>query len=473
MTTAPQSPIARLTARQGSIRSLLARTTALDVWAFVVPATSFVQARIIGELILSEVLALLLLPWLLRSRDRLRAPKSLLVLLGAWLVSQIASDLIVRSAVRDWTRGWAAIGFTLIDLLAFLTLASTAARARIVAFGLAAGGVLGVLIDPTSFELSDPWKYAIGGAIGLVLAAGLSGASAARRPWVAIAIFGSFGMVNAAIFGFRSMSGVALLTAAYLILATVLRHRKPLGQRFPARIAVGVGFYGIAALVIYLGLSAAAAANVFGDAARAKFDAQAGIVVPSGPPQASNSQAPAVSQVPSATTVPAASIAPANPLGVLAGGRAELLASTQAILDSPILGHGSWARDPKYVQLQRQRLIDLGIPGGNLPADPDLIPTHSYLLGSWVWAGLAGGLFWGAVAVLVLWMLANVYWSGLELNPLIAFVASTLLWSIAFSPYSNTERLYATFGIVVCLLALRLIRSQDQPGRWSVEPASA
>jgi hypothetical protein len=46
-----------------------------------------------------------------------------------------------------------------------------------------------------------------------------------------------------------------------------------------------------------------------------------------------------------------------------------------------------------------------------------------------------------------------------------------LLWSIAFSPYSNTERLSASFGIVVCLLALRLIRPQDQRAAQSVEPA--
>ena len=154
----------------------------------------------------------------------------------------------------------------------------------------------------------------------------------------------------------------------------------------------------------------------------------------------------------------------------MTGGRAEFLASTQAILDSPILGHGSWARDPKYVELQRQRLIDLGIPGGNLPADPDLIPTHSYLLGSWVWGGLAGGLFWIGVGTLVLWVLANAYAVGLELNPLIAFVASVVLWGIAFSPYSNTERLSASFGIVVCLLATRLMKPDDQRAAHSVEP---
>jgi hypothetical protein len=390
----------------------------------------------------------------------------LLVILGAWLVSQIATDLIVGSALKDWTRGWAAIGFTLIDLLAILTLAATPRRARIVAFGLAVGGILGVVFDPTTFELSDPWKFAIAGAIGLTMAAGMSGAWAARRPWLPIAAFVAFGVVNAAVFGFRSMSGVALLTAAYLILAALLGHHHWFARRSRARIVVGFGFYGAAALAIFVGLNAAAAANLLGDAAKAKFEAQSGVVLASGPPAASSSIAPAVS------IAPAASISPANPLGVLTGGRAEFLASTKAILDSPLLGHGSWARDPKYVELQRQRLIEMGVPGGNLPVDPDLIPTHSYLLGSWVWAGLAGGLFWLIVATLVLWVLANLYAVRLELNPLVAFVASVLLWSIAFSPYSNTERLYATFGIVVCLLALELIRRRDQPAAQSVDPAT-
>lgn len=435
------------------IRSALAGTSAFDVWAFVLPAASFAQVTIGGRLILSEILALALLPWLLRSRDRVLPPMWLIALVGAWFASQVVTDIVVGSAVSDWARGWAAIAFTFVDLVAILVLAGTPRRARIFAVGLAAGMVLEYFFDPTNFVLSDPWKFTFAGAIGYVLAASLSGAWASRRPWIPIAVFAVFGVVNA-FDNFRSMSGVALMTAAFLLFSLLLRRRSWTARPTRTRAVVGIGLYGISALAIYIGLSSAAAADLLGDKAKAKFDAQAGVVVPSGGPPAGSSIGPDGSIIPGA---PGASSAPVNTLGVLTGGRAELLASTQAIRDSPILGHGSWARGPKYVEIQRQMLIEMGVPGGNQPTDPTLIPTHSYFLGSWVWAGLAGGLFWVAVAVLALWLIASMYGVHLELSPLTAFVVALLLWSIAFSPYSNTERLYAMYAISVCLLSLRLM----------------
>ncbi len=427
--------------------------TALDVWAFALPATSFLQIAIVGKLIVSEIMALALLPWLLRSRDRLRAPRWLFVLWGAWFASQAVSDLLVRSAFSDWARGWAAIAFTLVNLLAILTLAATPRRARIFALGLAAGGVLGYFFAPNVYAPYDPWKWAFAIPIGFTLAAALSSEWASRRRWLPVIVFAVFGVLNAFL-QFRAMSGVSLLTAAYLLVALWLGQRRRFARPSMMRAAVGFASYGVAALAVFVALNAAAASDLLGDAAKAKYDAQAGVVVASNPPGA------------------AATAAPGNPLGVIAGGRAEILSSTHAVRDSPILGHGSWAKDPRYVELQRQGLLDLGIPGGNAPTDPTLIPTHSYLLGSWVWAGLAGGLFWLAIAALALWVLANMYAVRSGLTPLIVFVASWLLWNIAFSPYANTERLFATYGITVCLLGLQLIRQGAGSGAQA-DPSTA
>ena len=140
-----------------------------------------------------------------------------------------------------------------------------------------------------------------------------------------------------------------------------------------------------------------------------------------------------------------------------AGGRG-FFASVRAIIDSPILGHGSWAKDPKYAKLQSQGLNDLGIVGGNQPTDPNLIPAHSYLTQSWIWAGLAGGLYWLAVAALALWLMGNLFAFRTGLAPLIVLSTTLLLWNVAFSPYGNTARFLAAFGIAVSLLALRHIR---------------
>ena len=74
---------------------------------------------------------------------------------------------------------------------------------------------------------------------------------------------------------------------------------------------------------------------------------------------------------------------------------------------------------------------------------------------SWVWAGMAGGLFWLAVAALALWLMGSLYVLRLALSPLIVFAATGLLWGIAFSPYGSTARLSAAYCVAVCLVGLR------------------
>ena len=134
-------------------------------------------------------------------------------------------------------------------------------------------------------------------------------------------------------------------------------------------------------------------------------------------------------------------------LGVLVGGRSEVLVSSQAIIDSPILGHGSWAKDFAYVDLLTDRLSSLGYEIGGGFSDVGLIPAHSYLMGSWVWSGFLGGLFWLAILGLALRLLATMYSTRLELAPLLVFSTILLLWNIAFSPYGNSERIAASFGV--------------------------
>jgi O-antigen ligase len=145
-------------------------------------------------------------------------------------------------------------------------------------------------------------------------------------------------------------------------------------------------------------------------------------------------------------------------LGVLVGGRSEILVSSQAVIDSPMLGHGSWAKDFAYVDLLGDRLSSFGYEMGAGASDLGLIPAHSYIMQSWVWAGLLGGVFWLAILAIAVWLLANLYASRVELAPLLTFSTMLLLWNIAFSPYGSSARLLASYGIVLCLVGLRLVR---------------
>ncbi len=63
-------------------------STALDVWAFVLPALSFLEITLVGRLLVSELVALALLPWLLGQKERLGFHDGSCFWAG-WLISQV------------------------------------------------------------------------------------------------------------------------------------------------------------------------------------------------------------------------------------------------------------------------------------------------------------------------------------------------------------------------------------------------
>lgn len=422
-----------------STERVRAGATALDVWAFLLPGLSFLQVTVVGQLIVSEILAALLLPWLWAAKERLKLPRWFVWLWAGWLVSQVATDLVMRSAFADYARGWAAIVFTMTDFLAILVLIATPRRARLFALGLAASGIAGYFVAPNLYAAADPWKWAFAAPIGFGLAAGLSGRVYVRMPTLPVAAFAAFGALNL-LFGFRSLGGVALLTALYLFLGMLVTRGQATVRRSMGRAILGLLFCAMAALGILQGYDLAASQGLLGTRAQAEYLQQS-----------------------------------SGSLGVLIGGRSDVLAATQAIIDSPIIGHGSWAKDFKYVDLLATRLTSLGYEIGAGSSDVGLIPAHSYMLGSWVWAGLLGGVFWAAMLLLAGWLLLNLYAVRLRLGPLLVFSSTLLLWNIVFSPYGSTARLLAAYGIGLCLLGLQALagdeRVPDEPDASAVSPS--
>jgi hypothetical protein len=397
--------------------------TALDVWAFVVPALSFVQITIVGQLIVSEVLMVAMLPWLWSARDRPPLPRWFVVLLAGWFFSQVVTDAVAGTAFADFARGWAAIAFTFTDFAAILVLISNPRRVRLFTLGGVISGVLGYLLFPSAYAALDPWKWALSGAVGGALLVCLSGAWGARRPALTVAALTVFGLLNLFL-GARSAGGISLLTAGYLVVNTFVGREHVRSNQSMLRVAAPLAFLALMVAGVLQLYGAAASEGLLGADSQAKYQMQSGT------------------------------------FGVLLGGRSEVLASSQAIIDSPILGHGSWAKDFKYVDLLTDRLSSLGYEIGARPTDVGLIPAHSFLLGSWVWAGFLGGLFWLVVAGFAIWLLANLYSFRMELAPILVSSAIGLLWSIAFSPYGATARIGAMSGLVICLLGVRLLSGE-------------
>ena len=140
-------------------------------------------------------------------------------------------------------------------------------------------------------------------------------------------------------------------------------------------------------------------------------------------------------------------------LGLVARGRPEILVSSRAVADSPFLGHGSWAKDPKYLEMQ----IGDGVHPSPSTLAEGLIPTHSYLMGAWVEAGLLGVPVWIWTVFLAAGVLARLYRRDGLLVPLIAFAGLALTWNVFFSPYGSFERLIAPYYVLILIGASRAL----------------
>src|SRR5436190_1930360 len=398
MSASPKSPPVppsggRLTGPLEVVR----RPRTLDIVALVVPILVAVEITVVGHLFLAELVLLLSLPFLLAGgRDHVdRAMKIILGCGFLWLASQILTDLVRHSAFHDFARGWSRAFFTMSSLLA-LDLIFENKRRRLVLFavGLSVGLLLGYAVSPTGLQRADAWKFGLGFPITLLLVL------VATRPRVQRFALLPAGFLCAAAFlnlalGFRSLGGICFLAAGYVAFQSYSL-RKAHG---PPRLSVG-RILVVSGLTLLLGLGFlrgyeyAAAHGLLGQTAKAKYALQ--------------------------------SSGKFKLIAPFVADRPTFYIGIKAIEDSPLIGHGSWARNPKYTT---EALTDLKKAGYTV--DPNLInelhgevriPAHSYLLEAWVDGGVLGGVFWLVILGLVGVVFLTLYGMRENLSPLIAFL---------------------------------------------------
>ena len=232
------------------------------------------------------------------------------------------------------------------------------------------------------------------------MAASLSGRVGIRMPIVAIGAFAAFGAVNL-VFGYRSLGGVGFLTALYLVLSMVAGR--------------GHVITGLHLDVLHSASSSAASPRSPSCRATTLPLRKAGLVWA---PRRSTLSSPAHSAFWSAG-------------GPRSSCQRRRLSTRQS---------SDTDRGPRisHIKILAARLSSAGYEIGAGPSDVGLIPAHSYLLGSWVWAGLLGGVFWLAILVLAGWLLLNLYAVRQALAPLLVFSTVLLVWNIVFSPYGSS-----------------------------------
>jgi hypothetical protein len=411
---------------------------AADAFCLILGLTTVFAVHFVGDLYLAEILLALALPILLVMRgQRALHPqlKLIYILMAIWLLGLVIADAYNQIPIVDRLRGMALIVFFGLNIFGMSILLSRNEKRKILYLvGLAVGALASVRLQPTQVAHDYPWKFGYAfGTMQVVLL--ISAIFYARRRYVISALFilGICG-VNL-ILNFRSPVLDLLMTVAmvYPIIPDRIGNIQILPQSQVVRLIV-------------LALFAMAAAGVA--KGMVDFVTRAGYV---------NEESQAKNE------------AQSKGGNLLFGGRPEFLIGLRAALDRPIIGHGSWAKDLKYFEMLYDLTVETGSrkeqTGGDISAEADgLIPAHSHIIAAWVWAGIAGLVFWLYMIWFVLQGIGVVALLRPALAPVYMWFLISMFWDILFSPFAATRRMTEAVMIVIVADLLRRKPRQSSTG---------
>jgi hypothetical protein len=419
----------------------------MDLFAVLIPVLVFIDFEVIGHIYASELALFAFVPfWLYRRGMSYVSPVlKIVLLLGAvWLFGQMMTDFVVGTPFQDYARGWSKILVTLLNLLGLYFLVGVnRRRLMLFAIGLAVGQVMTFYFAPMEYAVEgNEWKFGL--AIPITLMAAFLGASWPFNRVPLLPPLFMFGMACANLVkGDRSVSLCCFLTACYLVAQYLFTRRGEMTGRASLKpriillASIALAGYGLSAVYADLAQSGA-----LGKDAQTKYELQS-----------------------------------EGRYGLFLGGRHEMVVSLQAVSDSPLLGHGSWAKDRHYIDML-YNLRQLGyrtISAGTLKSayKKGVIPTHSYFFGAWVEGGVAGAVFWGFVMWLVGNILGRLCTIREPLSPLIVYTSVLLGWNILFSPFGGDSRVVAAYTLTLLIFAWTVLERRRKTAEAAASaPAS-
>lgn len=413
---------------------------ALDVLSFALPLGLATELTIGGRIFLTELIVLcaaivVVAQWPKLSGDR--NVRLVFWLTMVWLGAQVATDLLRHAAFEDWSRGWARIVFFGLNFLTIVLLVDGQERRFVLmTLGVVGSYVIRFFINPPPLAgVFEWWKLFWVLPAGLLLA--LAVCWCRRIFWQSTVLIGAI-LLNWVLYG-RAMGGLFFITFVLVLVRFWLLRNQNAQLVLSCRVRFMVlAVMACFALVILPSYSSLSLRGAFGDLERERT----------------------LRQVQAGQQYLGGGIV-GHTLGLLVGGRNEMIVSSRAILDSPIIGHGSWAKNVEYIDLFAA-LGGMDIDTYRLQAaylfEAGLIPTHSHILGAWVEAGLGGAIFWGAA----MWLFYRAMLGALAIrSPLAPFflsVAVLQLWDIVFSPFGAERRFTEALFFAIACHVLRSVR---------------
>jgi hypothetical protein len=396
------------------------------VLAFLIPLTAYLKADVGGTIFGQDIAAIVLLPILLYryGPGRLQHIRILFIMLGVWLAGQMLTDAIRGSAPEDFLRGWSRIIF--LGLQAAMLWMLLSRRWSLFVTYMAGVGIESIIAARhLDFPMSEyPWKFGIG--LGIVILASVAGSMLGRRGRF-LSLWGSPFLLTVAgalalYKGSRSVFGSALMAAMFLFIADYIASRPRTSRLITPRMFTVFVLGGFVAAQLLLSVyGTLAESGSLGRDAREKYELQS-----------------------------------AGDTNLLQGGRIETLVSIQAIKDSPIIGHGSWAHDMTYVRMLARRTAELGLKDTEgTEGKSDLIPSHSHLFGAWVEAGITGAIFWMWALWLCLVALYRLLKDRQIPSPVVVVAVFTMMWDVPFSPMGAEVRFIRAADFALLMYIIR------------------
>lgn len=389
-----------------------------DAGLFLLGAAGAYSINLVGSLPGDEILLFPLLPVLLLAKGTRAFNRRYVwfyVLTGAWLFGTVLADLYLGTPAVSKMKGVARVVFFVLDFMALAVLLNNRPR-RMLVFALSIVVVMLFIASHFRGQFFTQWKFGFASAITILSLIASSYFYARRRYWVCVLISLALATVNT-VFAFRSQVLIVLVSASLTI--------PLLGRGGGGRGARGRATRKVVALLALVGGAVYLASKAidfgvnrgfFEDAIAQKFQAQSH-----------------------------------GKLGVLFGARPETLVAIQAIRDSPIIGHGSFAVDQKYLDLKQEFQYEYGYSESDQPDETENggIPTHSHLTMAWVESGILGGLLWVYILVLVVRAVLRMNLLMPALAPLYCYLLVNFIWDILYSPFGNVNRIWAAYLILM------------------------
>lgn len=364
------------------------------------------KVKIGGDIYLGEIFGLIFFLMSI-GKKQFRSTLTLTILAFVWAAVQLFSDLINSTPVGDSLKGVLAPVVLICTILGFARYFNADLR-RVPYFiaGAATGQLASQLIEPTAIFLSNPWKWGVGSFVLTVFSVYYSWMNRAKGKY-ALWLFALVFFVVCTVLNSRSLAAFPI--AALLLARFISRSGSIRIFRTKYKTSILLALMIIVLGGLNFGLTYVFSADWFLKSlpteVAEKYRAQA-----------------------------------AGEYGVFIGGRPEILVSSIAIADSPLIGHGSWAIDKAgYLSTYAQLRYQLGYVDNEEVEDLglDLIPVHSYLFGAMVWAGVLGGVFWIYV---IHWLITCFFKYKVNLEFYFYVGGITLIWNILFSPFGASHR---------------------------------